>query len=169
MLWVNMIIDTFAAAALASLPPDPKVMSEKPRKTNDFIIIPKMRRYILGIGITFTVLLLGMMYWYTETEGGISRYELSVFFTTFVMLQFWNMFNAKAFLSHGSAFKNLKNSTGFLIVMFIIPLGQYLIVQFGGEVFRTIPLSLQTWGIIIGATSLVLWIGEFLRLLKKHK
>lgn len=167
MLWVNMIIDTFAAAALASLPPDAKVMDEKPRKPGDFIISPKMRRYILGIGLSFTVLLLGMMFWYTHTGGTITRYELSIFFTTFVMLQFWNMFNAKAFLSHGSAFKNMKNSTGFLIVMFIIPIGQYLIVQFGGDVFRTVPLSLKAWGIIIGATSMVLWIGEILRLFKK--
>ena len=84
------------------------------------------------------------------------------------MLQFWNMFNAKSFLSHVSAFKNLKDSTGFLIVMFIIPIGQYLIVQFGGEVFRTVPLSWKDWGIIVGLTSLVLWIGEILRLMKKQ-
>lgn len=166
MLWVNMIIDTFAAAALASLPPDPKVMEEKPRKTTDFIISPKMKNYILGIGLSFTFLLLGMIYWFTNTGNALSRYELSVFFTTFVMLQFWNMFNAKAFLSQGSAFKKLKDSTGFLIVMFIIPIGQYLIVQFGGDVFRTVPLSLKDWGIIIALTSLVLWVGEILRLFK---
>lgn len=169
MLWVNMIIDTFAAAALASLPPNPQVMNEQPRKASDFIISPKMKNYILGIGIAFTVLLLGMMYWFNCSEGGISRYELSVFFTTFVMLQFWNMFNAKAFLSHGSAFKNLRNSTGFLIVMLIIPIGQYLIVQFGGDVFRTMPLSLKDWALIIGSTSLVLWIGEILRLFNKNQ
>lgn len=169
MLWVNMIIDTFAAAALASLPPDPEVMREKPRKATDFIISPKMRNYILGIGLTFTILLLGMMYWFTRSEEYISPYELSVFFTTFVLLQFWNMFNAKAFLSRGSAFKKLKSSTGFLIVMFIIPIGQYLIVEFGGEVFRTVPLTWKDWGIIIGSTSLVLWIGELLRLLKCKK
>lgn len=168
MLWVNMIIDTFAAAALASLPPTPKVMEEKPRKPTDFIISPKMRNYILGIGITFSILLLGMIYWFTKSYGAITRYELSIFFTTFVMLQFWNMFNAKAFLSHGSAFKNLKNSTGFLIVMLVIPIGQYLIVEFGGDVFRTVPIALKDWGIIIGLTSLVLWIGEILRLLKKN-
>lgn len=168
MLWVNMIIDTFAAAALASLPPTPKVMDEKPRKPTDFIISPKMRNYILGIGITFSILLLGMIYWFTKSYGAITRYELSIFFTTFVMLQFWNMFNAKAFLSHGSAFNSLKNSTGFLIVMLVIPIGQYLIVEFGGEVFRTVPIALKDWGIIIGLTSLVLWIGEILRLLKKN-
>lgn len=167
MLWVNMIIDTFAAAALASLPPNPKVMEEKPRKSTDFIISPKMRNYILGIGITFTVLLLGMIYYFTTSAAGITRYELSVFFTTFVMLQFWNLFNAKAFLSGGSAFKDLKNSTGFLIVMFVIPFGQYLIVEFGGEVFRTVPLHWKDWAIILGSTSLVLWVGEILRLLKK--
>lgn len=166
MLWVNMIIDTFAAAALASLPPDPKVMEEKPRKTTDFIISPKMKNYILGIGLSFTFLLLGMMYWFTNTGNALSRYELSVFFTTFVMLQFWNMFNAKAFLSQGSAFKKMKDSTGFLIVMFIIPIGQYLIVQFGGDVFRTVPLNLKDWGIIIALTSSVLWVGEILRLFK---
>ena len=167
MLWVNMIIDTFAAAALASLPPNPNVMNEKPRKSSDFIITRKMQHHILGIGITFTVLLLGMMYYFTNEQGDILRYDLSVFFTTFVMLQFWNMFNAKAFLSGGSAFKNLKGSAGFLIVMLIIPIGQFLIVEFGGDVFRTVPLTLRDWGIIIGATSLVLWIGELMRLLKK--
>lgn len=167
MLWVNMIIDTFAAGALASLPPNPNVMNEKPRKSSDFIITRKMQHHILGIGITFTVLLLGMMYYFTNEQGDISRYDLSVFFTTFVMLQFWNMFNAKAFMSGGSAFKNLKASAGFLIVMLIIPIGQFLIVEFGGDVFRTVPLTLRDWGIIIGATSLVLWIGELMRLLKK--
>lgn len=167
MLWVNMIIDTFAAGALASLPPNPNVMNEKPRKSSDFIITRMMQRHILGIGITFTVLLLGMMYYFTDEQGDISRYNLSVFFTTFVMLQFWNMFNAKAFMSGGSAFKNLKESAGFLVVMLIIPVGQFLIVEFGGDVFRTVPLSLRDWGIIVGATSLVLWIGELMRLFKK--
>ncbi|MDE7375114.1 MAG: cation-translocating P-type ATPase, partial [Odoribacter sp.] len=167
MLWVNMIIDTFAAAALASLPPDPRVMYEKPRKTADFIITQKMKRHILGIGVSFAVFLLGMMFWFDDSEGGISRYELSVFFTTFVMLQFWNMFNAKAFLSRASAFKHLKASSGFLIVIVIILVGQYLIVRFGGDVFRTQPLSWKDWGILIGGTSLVLWIGEIARRLSR--
>lgn len=167
MLWVNMIIDTFAAAALASLPPDPEVMNEHPRKPTDFIISRAMRNRIIGIGLSFTVILLGLMYYFTNEEGVISRYNLSVFFTTFVMLQFWNMFNAKAFMSKGSAFKGMIKSTGFLIVMGIIPLGQFLIVQFGGEVFRTVPLSGKDWGWIIGLTSLVLWSGEFIRLFRK--
>lgn len=167
MLWVNMIIDTFAAAALASLPPDPNVMNEQPRKPTDFIISKGIRNRIFGIGLSFTFILLGLMYYFTNEEGLISRYNLSVFFTTFVMLQFWNMFNAKAYLTGGSAFKGLQKSTGFLIVMCIIPIGQFLIVQFGGDVFRTVPLTLKDWGIIIGLTSLVLWIGEIVRLFRK--
>lgn len=168
MLWVNMIIDTFAAAALASLPPDPDVMNEQPRKPTDFIISKGIRNRIFGIGLSFTFILLGLMYYFTNEEGLISRYNLSVFFTTFVMLQFWNMFNAKAYLTGSSAFKGLQKSTGFLIVMCIIPIGQFLIVQFGGDVFRTVPLTLKDWGIIIGLTSLVLWIGEIVRLFRKN-
>lgn len=167
MLWVNMIIDTFAAAALASLPPNPNVMEEKPRKSTDFIITKPMRNRIIGIGISFTIILLGLMYYFTNEEGVISRYNLSVFFTTFVLLQFWNMFNAKAFISGSSAFKGLSKSTGFLIVMGLIPVGQFLIVEFGGDVFRTVPLSLKDWGIIIGLTSVVLWMGEIVRLFRK--
>lgn len=167
MLWVNMIIDTFAAAALASLPPNPNVMNEKPRKSTDFIITKPMRNRIIGIGISFTIILLGLMYYFTDEAGTISRYNLSVFFTTFVLLQFWNMFNAKAFISGSSAFKGLSKSTGFLIVMGVIPIGQFLIVEFGGDVFRTVPLSLKDWGIIIGLTSLVLWVGEIIRLFRK--
>ncbi len=164
MLWVNMIIDTFAAAALASLPPNPKVMNEKPRKSSDFIISPVIRNHILFIGLSFTVLLLGLMHYLSSGGDSLSPYDLSLFFTTFVMLQFWNMFNAKAFASNGSAFKNISKSTGFLIVMFIIPIGQFIIVTLGGEVFRTVPLTMTDWGIVIGLTSLVLWIGEFVRL-----
>lgn len=168
MLWVNLIIDTFAAAALASLPPDEKVLQEKPRKTNAFIITPAMKHSILGIGITFAAVLLGLLVWFDYTGGDITRRELSVFFTAFVMLQFWNLFNAKAFTTHASAFRNLRHATGFLVVMCIIPIGQFCIVQFGGEVFRTVPLSWQDWGIIVGATSTVLWVGELLRMRRHH-
>ena len=163
MLWVNMIIDTFAAAALASLPPNPNVMEEKPRKSTDFIITKPMRNRIIGIGISFTIILLGLMYYFTNEEGVISRYNLSVFFTTFVLLQFWNMFNAKAFMEGRSAFANLKESKSFLFVALLILIGQYLIVTFGGEMFNVVPLSLKDWGIIIGSSSLVLWIGEIAR------
>ncbi|MCM1170419.1 MAG: calcium-translocating P-type ATPase, PMCA-type, partial [Bacteroides sp.] len=162
MLWVNMIIDTFAAAALASLPPNPDVMYEHPRKAGDFIISRGMRSRIIGIGVTFALLLLGLKYYFTDTAGSISPYNLSVFFTTFVFLQFWNMFNAKAFMS-GSAFRNISRCSGFLIIMVVIPVGQFLIVEFGGEVFRTVPLSGRDWAYIIGGTSLVLWVGELTR------
>ncbi len=162
MLWVNMIIDTFAAAALASLPPDPGVMNEQPRKAGDFIISAGMRTRIIGIGLTFALFLLGLKYYFTDAVGSISPYNLSVFFTTFVFLQFWNMFNAKAFLS-GSAFRKIRRCTGFLIIMVVIPAGQFLIVEFGGEVFRTVPLSGRDWAYIIGSTSLVLWCGELIR------
>lgn len=167
MLWVNLIMDTFAAGALASLPPNTRVMDRKPRKSSDFIISRPMAQVILGVGVVFVVLLLGILYWFTNYDGGLTDYKLSVFFTIFVMLQFWNLFNAKAFQTNGSAFKNLKDSRGFLLVALIILVGQVLIVQFGGEVFRTVPISFLDWMKIIGGTSVVLWIGEIVRFFKK--
>ena len=167
MLWVNLIMDTFAAGALASLPPNEKVMQNKPRKSNDFIITPQMRLNILFVGFAFVVLLLGLLYCYTDNAGTISLYNLSRFFTVFVMLQFWNMFNAKAFASGKSAFRDMSQSIGFIIVIFVILAGQVLIVQFGGDFFRTVPLSLKDWGIIIGTTSVVLWVGEAVRLFQR--
>lgn len=167
MLWVNLIMDTFAAGALASLPPNKKVMQHKPRKNEDFIITPAMRSNILFVGFSFVALLLGMLYYYTDKDGNISRYDLSMFFTFFVMLQFWNMFNAKAFMTGKSAFVGMNKSVGFVIVALVILFGQILIVQFGGEVFRTVPLKFTDWAIIIGSTSFVLWIGEAIRLFKK--
>ena len=167
MLWVNLIMDTFAAGALASLPPNDKVMLNMPRKNGDFIITPAMRINILFVGLTFVTILLGLLYYFTDENGIISPYDLSRFFTFFVMLQFWNMFNAKAFLTKSSTFKGLSKSIGFLIVACVIFFGQLLIVEFGGEVFRTVPLKLMDWVIIIGSTSMVLWIGEIIRIFKK--
>ncbi len=160
MLWVNLIMDTFAAGALASLPPDPNVMKEKPRKNNDFIITRKMATNILGTGMLFVVLLMSILYYLTYIEVGVSLYDLSAFFTLFVLLQFWNMFNAKAFDTGKSAFHDIRNSQAFLGVGFLILVGQFLIVTFGGEVFRTTPLSWKDWGLIIGGTSLILWLRE---------
>ncbi len=167
MLWVNLIMDTFAAGALASLPPNEKVMQSKPRKSTDFIITPAMRSNILFVGLAFVALLMGLLYYFMDEAGEISRYDLSRFFTIFVLLQFWNMFNAKAFATGKSAFSNMGHSIGFEMVAAIILVGQILIVEFGGEVFRTVPLSLKDWGIIIGATSFVLWIGEARRLIHR--
>ena len=177
MLWVNLIMDTFAAGALASLPPDPSVMKVKPRKNSDFIITPSIARHILITGILFVILLLGMMYYFAFPEhlnsffsyieeGDRQRYFLSYFFTVFVLLQFWNMFNAKAYATGKSAFAGLSKSAGFEVVALIILIGQVIIVTFGGDVFRTMPLALQDWGIIIGGTSFVLWIGELIRLIR---
>ena len=166
MLWVNLIMDTFAAGALASLPPNQRVMENKPRNNNNFIITPAMRFNILFVGLMFVALLFGLLRFFTNEQGSITIYDLSRFFTVFVMLQFWNMFNAKAFETGKSAFSGLSKSAGFMIVACVILLGQILIVEFGGEVFRTVPLSLADWGIIIGSTSFVLWIGELFRFVK---
>ncbi|MEI6435297.1 MAG: calcium-translocating P-type ATPase, PMCA-type [Bacteroidota bacterium] len=167
MLWVNLIMDTFAAGALASLPPNHRVMENKPRRNEDFIITPAMRFNILFVGFSFVVLLLGILYYFTDENGSVSPYNLSQFFTFFVMLQFWNMFNAKAFATGKSAFAGITKSVGFLLVASAIFFGQILIVEFGGDVFRTVPLTFKDWAIIIGSTSIVLWVGEIIRLLKR--
>ncbi len=167
MLWVNLIMDTFAAGALASLPPNNKVMESKPRKSTDFIITKSMRRIILFTGVLFVALLFGLLFIFKDAEGAISRYNLSVFFTVFVMLQFWNMFNAKTYGVGGSAFKGISKCPGFVLVSILIVVGQFLIVQFGGDVFRTEPILLKDWLLIIGSTSIVLWVGEITRMIKK--
>ncbi len=180
MLWVNLIMDTFAAGALASLPPDLKVMKNKPRKNNDFIITPPMRFNILSVGIIFVAMLMGLLYLFNSPgflssffshvpEAERVAYSLSYFFTVFVLLQFWNMFNAKAFATGRSAFAEMDKCLGFIAVAIIILIGQFLIVVFGGEVFRTVPLQLRDWGMIIGLTSFVLWIGELVRLFQRGK
>ena len=189
MLWVNLIMDTFAALALASLPPNEKVMTDKPRKTTDHIISKSMAKNILGVGIFFVILLFGLVQYFKHADvtvlsdfsisdfianffnfnagNGLSAYELSLFFTIFVMLQFWNMFNAKAFMSGKSAFAILSQCKGFLAIALVILAGQWLIVTIGGEMFNVVPLKWEDWGIIIGVTSLVLWVGEIVRVFKK--
>lgn len=169
MLWVNLIMDTFAAGALASLPPNKEVMKDKPRKNEAFIVTPPMRNQILWIGSAFVAFLMGLLYYFTNAEGEINRHDLACFFTIFVMLQFWNLFNAKAFATGKSAFNGLLHDTGFITVALLIIIGQFFIVTFGGDVFRTVPLSWQDWLLIIGSTSLVLWIGEIFRLFGKKK
>ena len=171
MLWINLIMDTFAAGALASLPPDWSVMKERPRKSGangDFIITKSMAGNIFAVGATFVVVQLLLLLWFNNS-GGLSSYELSEFFTFFVMLQFWNMFNAKAYMTGKSAFSGLMADKAFLIVCLIILAGQFVIVTFGGEMFNVVPLTARSWGVIIASTSLVLWIGEIIRLFaKKH-
>ena len=167
MLWVNLIMDTFAALALASIPPSETVMKDKPRRSTDFIISKAMRYNIIGVGSIFLIVLLGMIYYFTYTGSGMTEYRLTVFFTFFVMLQFWNLFNARVFGTMDSAFKGISKSYGMELIVLAILGGQFLIVQFGGAVFRTTPLDWQTWLLIIGSSSLVLWMGELVRFVKR--
>ena len=184
MLWVNLIMDTFAAMALASLPPSASVMHDKPRSREAFIINKPMWASIIGTGGIFFVILLVLLYYFEHTDltsltqigrlplhgnPGLSGYELSLFFSIFVFLQFWNMFNARAFATHRSAL-HLKGCGGFELIALIILLGQIAIVTVGGDFFNVEPLRFTDWCIVIGSTSLVLWIGELLRMLnaKKH-
>ena len=185
MLWVNLIMDTFAAMALASLPPSESVMKEKPRSREAFIINRPMWQSIVGVGGIFFLILLGILFIFehyevnsmtqlfsfaeqTVKEGqpALSPYELSMFFTIFVFLQFWNMFNARAFETGRSAF-HFKGASGFVLIALIIVIGQIFIVSIGGEFFNVTPLRLLDWIIIIGSTSFVLWFGEIIRLFKK--
>ena len=179
ILWVNLIMDTFAAMALASLPPNPEVMKEKPRKNSDFIINRAMMTSILTTGMVFVVVLLSMLIYWGDSvtiHGAASNpanydavYKLSIFFTVFVILQFWNLFNAKAFETTHSVFSDLSRCRGFFFILFAILVGQILIVSFGGGVFRTVPLSLRDWVLVIGLTSLIMIGGEVIRWIARRR
>ena len=190
MLWVNLIMDTFAAMALASLPPNERVMENKPRRQSDFIITKPMMTDIVGIGLFFVFVLFGLLQYFKYEDftsplqfsigtffadyfrfeavpDALSTYELTVFFTVFVLFQFWNMFNAKAFATSRSALRQLRQSTSFLTVSVVILVGQILIVTVGGQMFNVVPLSLADWGCIIASTSVIFWLGELYRAIKK--
>ena len=168
MLWVNLIMDTFAALALASIPPSASVMQEKPRKRTDFIISKAMQLNIFGVGLLFAVVLMGMLIYFETVDGTpLTVRELTIFFTFFVMLQFWNLFNARVFGTTDSAFKGITKSYGMELIVLAILGGQFLIVQWGGAVFRTEPLDALTWCWIVGSTSLVLWVGELVRWVRR--
>ncbi len=169
MLWVNLIMDTFAAMALASIPPSADVMDEKPRRTNDFIITSAMRNHILGVGLCFLVILLASIILIRRMPADETGQALTQFFTLFVMLQFWNLFNVGVFGTTHSVFHDIRRAPGMLTVALIIGLGQILIVEFGGKVFRTEPMSFTTWGCLIAGTSCVLWIGEIYRWVKRRR
>ena len=166
MLWVNLIMDTFAAMALASLPPESEVMKEKPRKQTDFIINRHIAWAIGIVGLLFFGLMFGLLY-YFERVAGVSEEELTVFFTIFVMLQWWNLFNAKSLGSRRSAFHKFLSDRGLLFVLFIILAGQWLIVELGGKMFRTVPLDIETWLWIILGTSPVMIVGEIVRRIRR--
>ena len=169
MLWVNLIMDTFAAMALASIAPSMDVMNEKPRHRSDFIITKAMRNNIFGVGLSFLALLMGLLIYYKGQPGGMDTHHLTIFFTIFVMLQFWNLFNASVFGTNHSVFKDASHALGMLGVALIILVGQVIIVTFGGKVFRTEPLSMMEWGYIIAGTSVVFWIGEIFRGIQRLK
>ncbi len=182
MLWVNLIMDTFAAMALASLPPSESVMKERPRDRRRFIISRPMKLFIFGVGIALSAVLLVLFFLFESTPGeplsgihsavshsgkGFTLREQSLFFTVFVMLQFWNLFNAKAFLTGRSAFHRLSECREFLFIVLLIFAGQLLIVQFGGRMFSVTPLTLTDWLLIVVCTSSVFLLGELARLVKK--
>ena len=168
ILWVNLIMDTFAALALASLPPSHEVMKDKPRKASDFIINKSIGFGILFCGIIFFLVMFALLvYCERRGKGGVDVHELTIFFTTFVMIQFWNLFNAKALMSHHTAFRHFLKDKGMILVLVLVLVGQWIIVTFGGEMFRTTPLSLHEWLLIIGSTSVVLWVGELWRGFKR--
>lgn len=183
MLWVNLIMDTFAAMALASLAPTPAVMHDKPRPRTAFIVSRPMWASIIGVGAFFFFLLLGILWYFQHTEldsltqigrvpfganTGLTPYELSLFFTIFVFLQFWNLFNARAYATGGSAL-HFKGNAGFTFIVLAILVGQIAIVELGREFFNVVPLKFTDWAIIIGSTSLVLWVGELMRLFSRRK
>lgn len=168
ILWVNLIMDTFAALALASLPPSHEVMKDKPRKASDFIINKSIGFGILFCGIVFFLVMFALLvYCERRGKGGVDVHELTMFFTTFVMIQFWNLFNAKALMSHHTAFRHFLKDKGMILVLVLVLVGQWIIVTFGGEMFRTTPLSLHEWLLIVGSTSVVLWVGELWRTFKR--
>jgi Ca2+-transporting ATPase len=168
ILWVNLIMDTFAAMALASLPPSREVMRERPRSQDAFIITRPMIRGIGIIGGLFFVVTFALLY-YFERIAGVDPKELTIFFCIFVMLQWWNLFNARSLGSCHSAFRRLWACRGFLFVLAMVLAGQWLIVTFGGKMFRTVPLEWPCWGWIILGTSPVLWVGEVYRLIVRMR
>lgn len=169
ILWVNLIMDTFAAMALASLPPSREVMADKPRRHDEFILTRPIVKGIVFCGLAFFALLFAMLWHlpYDDVDTGVQRHELTLFFTTFVMLQVWNLFNAKALGSSHSAFRYLHRDRGLIVVLLCIVIGQWVIVEFGGDMFRTDGMSWQEWALVISATSGVLWAGELYRLWKR--
>lgn len=169
ILWVNIIMDTLAAMAMASLPPDPDVMGDRPRPRDEFIITPAMARTIFVCGGAMVAVLLGLLGHWTLGGSEPSVRQLTLFFSCFVFMQFWNLFNAKGFETRHSVFASWKGCREFLLILAVIGIGQLLIVEFGGEVFRTVPLSWSEWCILVSATSLLALGGECIRALRRNR
>lgn len=183
MLWINLIMDTFAAMALASLPPSESVMLDKPRRRTDFILGGEMLREIVGVGVLFFLLLVGMLYIFQHADvhcltdllhlqlgakGEVTSYELTLLFTTFVMTHFFYLFNARAFKTGRSAL-HFKGCNGLLTICAIILIGQVAMVEIPGiqQFFNVVGLKPLDWLIIIVGSSLVLWIREVWNLIAK--
>jgi len=178
MLWVNLIMDTLAALALASLPPNSIVMRSAPRGTNANILTRDMKRFIGVVGGAFAVLLIIIYICIIQDADGsnihglhsnISYQEMAKYFSVFVFLQFWNLFNARAYGSGHTAFHNLRGSKVFVTVAAVIFVGQILIVKCAGTMFDCKDLPKLTWVAIIGLTSLVMWAGVIYHLLSGAK
>jgi Ca2+-transporting ATPase len=167
MLWVNLIMDTFAALALATEPPHVQVMENPPRDPNSFIISNTMGKNIAITGLSLLAFFVGFLF-YLRQDGGITIYELSVFFAVFVLLQFWNLFNARCLGLTQSALVGIFDNKAFVAIASTILSGQILIIQFGGNIFRTVPLSISDWLWIISSTSIILWIGEIYRYFQRR-
>lgn len=183
MLWINLIMDTFAAMALASLPPSESVMKDRPRDRNAFILNKPMLREIIGVGGFFFLMLLGMLYIFQHAEvnqltdllhlqlgakGHVSTYELTLLFTPFVMTHFFYLFNARAFETGRSAL-HFKGCNGLLTIVAIILVGQIAMVELPGlqQFFNVEGLKLTDWIIIIIGSSFVLWVREIWHLFTK--
>lgn len=183
MLWINLIMDTFAAMALASLPPSESVMKDKPRDRKDFILNKPMLREIIGVGCFFFLILLGMLYIFQHAnitqltdllhlqlgaKGHVTTYELTLLFTIFVMTHFFYLFNARAFDTGRSAL-HFKGCNGLLTIVAIILIGQIAMVEIPGlqQFFNVEGLKLIDWVIIIIGSSFVLWVRELWHLLAK--
>ena len=172
MLWVNLIMDTFAALALASLPPNSIVMTDKPRRSTDSIISRPMMWFIIGFGVLFATFMITGFYYLLHMHGDhmihqfLDKKEVAFYFSTFVFLQFWNMFNARAFMSGHSAFHNIGGSKVFFAVIAVIFVGHILIVQLGGAMFGCAPMGLREWAMVIGGTAPVMLIPEIYRIIK---
>ena len=168
ILWVNIIMDTFAAMAMASLPPRGEVMGERPRRRDAFIVTPDMARTIFTCGLAMAAVLLAMLFRWSGDAEGLTLRRLTIFFTTFVFMQFWNMFNAKGFEARRSLFASPRGCREFFLILALIAAGQWAIVTFGGEVFRTEPLAWREWAWIVGGTSLMAIGGEVVRALRRR-
>ena len=188
MLWVNLIMDTFAALAFASLPASQSVMNDTPRRRTDFIITKSMWQYVFGIGLLFILFLFGLLqYFMNDTVDSFDSFsfteyfanylnfshndsfsiqECTIFFSIFVFLQFWSMLNVKHFDSTDAFFTKFSETKVFYSAMIVILLGQLLIVNFGGKMFNVVPLTTHDWTCIIGGTSLVFIGGLLFRAIK---